>query len=104
MVYNKILGKSDTALILTINIIYHFLVHAVFITETVQTLLTGADRGYWFILGFGNFEHLRHTFLGPIDRTVLNSFVSISVRAFLCYLICTIKKSLFCRCCLIEPR
>jgi hypothetical protein len=81
---------------------YPFLVHAVFIIETVQTLLTGADSSYWFISGFGNLERLQRAFLAPVDRSILNLFVSIAVRSFFCYRIWDIKKSLFWWCCVIQ--
>jgi hypothetical protein len=77
-------------------------VHAILIIETVQTLFTVADCGYWFITGFGNFERLQRSFLSPLDRAILNSFVAIAVRSFFCYRIWNIKKSMFWWCCAIQ--
>ncbi|KAI9441902.1 hypothetical protein H4582DRAFT_2074078 [Lactarius indigo] len=77
------------------------LVHAIFIIETVQTLLSGADSSYWFVSGFGDFGRLQRTFLAPVDGPILNSFVSITVRSVFCYRIWHIKKSMFWWCCVI---
>ncbi|KAH9009899.1 hypothetical protein EDB85DRAFT_2127248 [Lactarius pseudohatsudake] len=77
------------------------LVHAIFIIETAQTLLSGADSSYWFVSGFGNFGRLRRTFLAPVDGPILNLFVSITVRSVFCYRIWCIKKSMFWWCCVI---
>ncbi|KAH9066033.1 hypothetical protein EDB83DRAFT_2223409, partial [Lactarius deliciosus] len=77
------------------------LVHAIFIIETAQTLLSGADSSYWFVSGFGNFGRLRRSFLAPVDGPILNLFVSITVRSVFCYRIWCIKKSMFWWCCVI---
>ncbi|KAH9165241.1 hypothetical protein EDB89DRAFT_334799 [Lactarius sanguifluus] len=77
------------------------LVHAIFIIETAQTLLSGADSSYWFVSGFGNFGRLRRSFLTPVDGPILNLFVSITVRSVFCHRIWCIKKSMSWWCCII---
>ncbi|KAH9032046.1 hypothetical protein EDB85DRAFT_1289153 [Lactarius pseudohatsudake] len=43
-----------------------FLAYFVFVLETVQTALTGADMYYWFVDGFGDVERLAHSHFSSV--------------------------------------
>ena len=75
-----------------------FLAYFVFVLETVQTALTGADLYFWFVEGFGNVERLQNSHYAPIDLPIMHSIVSFVVQGFLCYRIWTLNKrlSMFC--------
>ncbi|KAH9035702.1 hypothetical protein EDB84DRAFT_1215100 [Lactarius hengduanensis] len=60
------------------------LVYSVFLVETVQTALTGADLCYWFVSGFGNMDHLSSPYLSAIDVPIIGSIVSLAVQLFSC--------------------
>jgi hypothetical protein len=83
-------------------------VYSVFLLETVQTALTGADLYYWFVTGFGNPAHLASPSLSPVDVPIIGSIVSFTVQLFfvyriwvlggrsswpLCLLICLVSRS-----------
>jgi len=61
------------------------LVYSVFLVETVQTALTGADLYYWFVSGFGNLDHLSSSYLSNIDGPIIGSIVSFTVQLFFVY-------------------
>ncbi|KAH9019671.1 hypothetical protein EDB85DRAFT_2153562 [Lactarius pseudohatsudake] len=62
-----------------------FLVYFIFLVETIQTALTGADVYYWFVAGFGNVEHLGNSYFAPVDVIILTSVVSFIVQGYFCY-------------------
>jgi len=70
----------------------------VFVLETVQTALTGADVWFWFVDGFGNVERLQDSHFAPIDIPIIHSIISFVVQGCLCYRIWTLNKrsSKFC--------
>lgn len=70
----------------------------VFLLETVQTALTGADVYYWFMAGFGDFEGLNNLRFSPIDIPTMDAFISLIVQVFLCYRIWTLNKRLWWLC------
>ncbi|KAH9173509.1 hypothetical protein EDB89DRAFT_700075 [Lactarius sanguifluus] len=68
------------------------LAYLVFVLETVQTALTGADMYYWFIAGFGNVERLAHSHFAPIDIAIINAITSLVVQGYFCYRIWVLNK------------
>ena len=70
----------------------------VFLLETVQTALTGADAHYWFIQGFGNVEQLKDSHYAPIDIPIIDSIISFIVQEYFCYRIWTLNKRLLWPC------
>jgi len=71
----------------------HFsLAYFVFLLETVQTALTGADVYYWFVEGFGNMERLKRSHFAPIDIPLNHAIVSLIVQGYLCYRIWTMNR------------
>ncbi|KAH9077827.1 hypothetical protein EDB83DRAFT_2217220, partial [Lactarius deliciosus] len=62
-----------------------FLAYFVFLVETVQTALTGADMYYWFVAGFGNVERLENSHFAPVDVPILITVVSFIVQGYFCY-------------------
>jgi hypothetical protein len=61
------------------------LAYFVFLLETVQTALTGADVYFWFMTGFGNLERLTDSNFSPIDNPTMAAFISLIVQVFFCY-------------------
>ncbi|KAH9176079.1 hypothetical protein EDB89DRAFT_1941705 [Lactarius sanguifluus] len=61
------------------------LVYSVFLVETLQTALTGADLYYWFVSGFGNMDHLSSPHLSAIDVPIIGSIVTLAVQLFFMY-------------------
>ncbi|KAH8988322.1 hypothetical protein EDB92DRAFT_1026486 [Lactarius akahatsu] len=61
------------------------LVYAVFLIETLQTALTGADLYYWFVSGFGNLAHLTSPYATPFDAPIIGAIVSLIVQFFFVY-------------------
>ncbi len=59
--------------------------YSVFLLETVQTVLGGADLYYWFAAGFGNLDHLFSPFASFFDLPIMGSLVSLSVQCFFVY-------------------
>ncbi|KAH8997932.1 hypothetical protein EDB92DRAFT_1308941 [Lactarius akahatsu] len=62
-----------------------FLVYFVFLLETVQTALTGADIYYWFVAGFGNVERLWNPHFTIVDVAIIGTVISFIVQAYFCY-------------------
>ncbi|KAH9030292.1 hypothetical protein EDB84DRAFT_1562589 [Lactarius hengduanensis] len=77
-----------------------FLVYFVFVLETAQTALTGADIYYWFVDGFGDAERLAHSHFSPIDSPIMTAVISLIVQGYFCFRIWTLKRSLW-LCCAI---
>jgi len=78
-----------------------FLVYFVFLLETVQTALTGADVYYWFVAGFGDVEHLENSHFGPIDVPVILAVVALIVQGHFCFRIWALNRRLSWICCII---
>ena len=62
-----------------------YIVCAVFVLETVQTVLTGADVYYWFASGYGDLNRLSTPFASAIDVPIMGSIVSAMVQFFYAY-------------------
>jgi len=67
------------------------LAYFVFLLETVQTTLNGADIYYWFVEGYGNVERLKDSHFAPIDIPFIHATISFIVQAYLCYRIWTLN-------------
>jgi len=67
-------------------------VYGVFLLETLQTALTGADLYYWFASGFGNFGHLTSPYATVFDVPMIGSVVSLTVQFFFMYRIMVLSK------------
>ena len=61
------------------------IVYTVFLLETVQTALTGADVYYWFASGYGDLNRLAIPFASAIDVPIMESIVSAMVQFFYAY-------------------
>jgi hypothetical protein len=75
--------------------------YIIFLLDTVQTALTGADVYFWFIAGFGNVERLKDSNFSPIDSPTIDAFISLIVQGFFCYRIWTLNKRALWICLLI---
>ena len=62
-----------------------YIVYTVFLLETLQTALTGADLYYWFASGYGDMNHLTSPFASPFDTPLMESMVSAMVQSFYAY-------------------
>ncbi|KAH8998281.1 hypothetical protein EDB86DRAFT_828495 [Lactarius hatsudake] len=62
-----------------------FLAYFIFVLETVQTALTGADIYYWFVTGFGDVERLGNSHFTPIDAPIMTAVSSLTVQGYFCY-------------------
>ena len=62
-----------------------YIVYTVFLLETLQTALSGADLYYWFASGYGNLNHLNKPFASPFDAPLIESLVSSMVQIFYAY-------------------
>jgi hypothetical protein len=92
----KILGNSLRLICCFVNSwIRSNTVYFVFLLETVQTALTGADIYYWFMVGFGDLEGLKKSRFSPIDIPTMDAFISLTVQVFFCYRIWTLSKRLW---------
>jgi hypothetical protein len=60
-------------------------VYSVFLLETLQTALSGADLYYWFVSGYGNVDHLTSPYASSFDVPIMGSVVSLSVQFFFVY-------------------
>jgi len=61
------------------------LVYAIFLFETLQTALSGADLYYWFVSGFGNLDHLRDPYVSAFDNPIMGSIITGTVQFFFAY-------------------
>ncbi|KAH9032035.1 hypothetical protein EDB85DRAFT_2238114 [Lactarius pseudohatsudake] len=75
---------------LSIKVLAYFL----FVLETVQTALTGADLYFWFVAGFGDVERLKDTHFAPIDIPIMTAVTSFFVQGYFCYRIWMLNKRL----------
>jgi hypothetical protein len=74
----------------------------IFLLETAQTALTGADVYYWFMAGFGDLEGIiANTRFAPIDLPMIGGIISLIVQLFFCYRIYTLNKRLWWLCTVI---
>ncbi|KAH9007604.1 hypothetical protein EDB83DRAFT_703908 [Lactarius deliciosus] len=62
-----------------------FLVYFIFLVDTIQTALTGADVYYWFVTGFGNVEHLENSHFFTVDVSIVGTIISFIVQGYFCY-------------------
>ncbi|KAH9070987.1 hypothetical protein EDB83DRAFT_2261859 [Lactarius deliciosus] len=62
-----------------------FLAYFVFVLETAQTALTGADIYYWFVTGFGNVDRLGNSHFTPINDPIMTAVSSFIVQGYFCY-------------------
>ncbi|KAH9032050.1 hypothetical protein EDB85DRAFT_2238161 [Lactarius pseudohatsudake] len=69
-----------------------FLAYFVFLLDTVQTALTGADIYYWFVDGFGDVERLKRSHFSPIDSPITTTVISSIVQGYFCYRIWMLNK------------
>src|SRR6266404_6102845 len=60
-------------------------VYSIFLIETLQTALTGADIYYWFVTGFGDMDHLAGPYASAFDVPIIGSFVSLTVQYLFVY-------------------
>jgi hypothetical protein len=66
--------------------------YIVFLLETVQTALTGADIYHWFVIGYGNVKVLVDNQFSPIDGQIMSAPISLIVQGYYCYRIWTLQK------------
>jgi hypothetical protein len=69
-----------------------YLAYSVFLVETVQTALNGADVFFWFIDGFGDVERLQDSHFAPIDIPIIHAAISFVVQVYFCYRIWILSK------------
>ncbi|KAH9044166.1 hypothetical protein EDB84DRAFT_1636373 [Lactarius hengduanensis] len=72
--------------------IVKILVYFVFLLETIQTALTGADIYYWFVAGFGNVERLGNSHFFPVDVPIIGTVIAFIVQGYFCYRIWVLNK------------
>jgi len=72
--------------------VIHFIVYCIFLLETLQTALNGADLYYWFASGFGDMNHLASPYASPFDTPIMGSLVSLCVQFFFVYRIWVLGK------------
>jgi len=68
------------------------MVYGVFLLETLQTALDGADLYYWFASGFGNIDHLTSPYATPFDVPMTETLVSLTVQLFFMYRIMVLSQ------------
>ncbi|KIJ25806.1 hypothetical protein M422DRAFT_785402 [Sphaerobolus stellatus SS14] len=73
--------------------VFKVLVYGIFLVDTFQTALSGADIWYWFCHGFGDLNKLNNTYISNYDTPMLGSFIGFSVQLFFCYRIWTLSKN-----------
>ncbi|KAH9952892.1 hypothetical protein BC827DRAFT_1159510 [Russula dissimulans] len=61
------------------------LLYAIFLIETVQTILSGIDGYYRFASGFGSLEHLTDPYLSTFNGPIIGAVVSLTVQYFFAY-------------------
>jgi len=88
----KLLGKRNPILSHENFPLIHFIVHSVFLLETLQTALSGADLYYWFASGFGDMNHLASPYASPFDTPIMGSLVALCVQIFFVYRIWVLGK------------
>ncbi|KAI9435806.1 hypothetical protein H4582DRAFT_1968840 [Lactarius indigo] len=60
-------------------------VSSLFIIETLQTALSGADLYYWFASGYGDMNHLTSPYASAFDVPIIGAIVSLAVQFFFAY-------------------
>ena len=60
-------------------------VYGIFLLETLQTALSGADMYYWFGSGYGNVDHLADPYASVFDVPIIGSVVAGTVQFFFVY-------------------
>ena len=60
-------------------------VYGVFLLETLQTALSGADLYYWFGSGYGNMDHLSDPYASAFDVPIIGSIIAGIVQFFFVY-------------------
>ncbi|KAH9970083.1 hypothetical protein BGW80DRAFT_614949 [Lactifluus volemus] len=68
------------------------LVYAIFLLETLQTSLSGADLYYWFASGYGDLKHLATPYASSFDIPIIGAVVSLAVQFFFVYRIWVLGK------------
>lgn len=68
------------------------LVYCIFLLETLQTSLNGADLYYWFASGFGNMNHITSPYASAFDTPIMGAVVSFMVQMFFVYRIWVLGK------------
>ncbi|KAH9051273.1 hypothetical protein EDB87DRAFT_1582707 [Lactarius vividus] len=61
------------------------LVYSLFLVETLQTTLSGADLYYWFVSGFGNMDPLSSPYMAAFAVPLLGSIILLTVQLFFVY-------------------
>jgi len=69
-----------------------FTVYSVFLLETLQTALNGADLYYWFASGFGDMNHITSPYASAFDTPIMGAVVSFIVQMFFVYRIWVLGK------------
>jgi hypothetical protein len=69
-----------------------FTVYSIFLLETLQTALSGADLYYWFVSGYGNLNHLASPYFVAYDTAIMGSVFSLCVQLFFVYRIWVLGK------------
>jgi hypothetical protein len=91
--YLKALGRFPGPISILTQLIEQFWsAYFVFLVETVQTALTGADVYYWFMAGFGDLNRLKNSHFSAIDSPTVEAIISLIVQGFFCYRIWTLNK------------
>ncbi|KAI9435800.1 hypothetical protein H4582DRAFT_2079435 [Lactarius indigo] len=62
-----------------------FTVYTLFLVETLQTALSGADLYYWFVSGFGNTNLLSSPYMAAFAIPIIGSIISLTVQLFSMY-------------------
>jgi hypothetical protein len=88
----KLLGKRIPILSREFCPVMLFIVYSVFLLETLQTALSGADLYYWFASGFGDMNHLASPYASPFDSPIMGSMVALCVQIFFVYRIWVLGK------------
>jgi len=85
------------------------LVYAIFLLETVQTVLSLVDLYYRFASGFGNIQRLIEPHLSPFDGPIIGAIVSVTVQYFFAYRVWILSKKkawwlclLICLCSIVD--
>ena len=82
----KLLGMQNSYPLLSLSTPNSpYIVYTVFLLETVQTVLTGADVYYWFGSGYGDLNRLTSPFASAIDVPIMESILSATVQFFYAY-------------------
>ena len=90
--YFKLLGTGIPRLVPTcFSLTLCFVVYSIFLLETVQTVLSGADLYYWFAADVGNTERLSEPFVSFLELPIMGAMVSFSVQLFFLYRISSLS-------------